>query len=79
MRLVKMAGGAVLSREPRSSPVNNHTVCPYHAQPGFSSHLIVVSVSSTYPIKVESGAFHVPPTWIFDCLSHFELVNTLID
>ena len=76
MRLVKMAGGAVLSREPRSSP---RTVCPYHAKPGFTSHFIVISGSSTYQIKADSGAFHVPPTWIFDCLSHFELINTLID
>ena len=79
VRLVKMAGGAVLSREPRSSPVYNHTVCPYHAKPGFTSHFIVISGSSTYPIKADSGAFHVSPTWIFDCLSHFELMNTPID
>jgi hypothetical protein len=78
VKLVKMAGGTVLNRPPRSS-VTTHDLCPYHAKPGShlsTRHVVIVSSSNTQPVSCATFQVHVPPTWIFDCLSHFELVDT---
>lgn len=80
VRLVKMAGGTLVNREPRSS-VCSSAMCPYHAKPGSplcACPVVIVSGSSTYPTKEHSTTFQVPPTWIFDCLSHFQLKDTQI-
>ena len=80
MKLVKMAGGTVLNRPPRSG-ATYHKLCPYHAKPGShldACHVVTVSSSSAQPVKENSTTFQVSPTWIFDCLSHFELVDTEI-
>ena len=81
VRLVMVAGGSVLSREPRNGD-RAYTICPYHAKPGsrlLSSSFISVSSCSTLPLKGKSTTFQVSPTWIFDCLSQFKLMDTDIE
>ena len=79
--LVKLAGGSVLTREPRGQEDTTH-VCPYHAKPQspfFSSHTFIVYDShvENSPAKPKtSSVVTVPSLWLLDCLSHFELVDT---
>ena len=80
--LVKLAGGSVLTREPRGQENTTH-VCPYHAKPQspfFSSHTFVVydsHVENSPGAKAKtSSVVTVPSLWLLDCLSHFELVDT---
>ena len=78
--LVKLAGGRVLAREPRSQEDSAH-ICPYHAAPQslfFCNHTFIVydSHSEHSPAKVRaSNVITVPSSWLLDCLSHFELLD----
>ena len=78
--LVKLAGGRVLAREPRSQEETAH-ICPYHATPQslfFSNHTFIVydSYSELSHAKVRStNVIAVPSSWLLDCLSHFELLD----
>ena len=77
-QLVKIAGGTVLHETPQSGEFDS-AISPYHAKPGsdvFSCKYILVNSSSTQTVKHRLFAISVSPTWILDCLSHFELLNT---
>lgn len=77
-RLVRIAGGTVLHEEPQSSDFDR-TISPCHAKPGsdlFSCRYIVVNSSNTQTVKHSSFGVSVSSTWILDCLSQFELLNT---
>ena len=80
VRLVKMAGGTVLGREPRArGGASNPTTCPYHAKPDSllsTCHSIIVSNCSTDTCwEKNTGTAQAPPSWILDCLSHFQLLD----
>ena len=81
--LVKLAGGSVLTREPRGQEDTTH-ICPYHAKPQspfFSRHTFIVydSHGENSPAKAKtSSVVTVPSLWLLDCLSHFELVDTSV-
>ena len=79
MNLVKLSGGTILSRMPRST-INNQSICPYHAKPGsvFSvCHIIIVDSSISHLHKKSDNTVVVPPAWILHSLSNFHLLDTL--
>ena len=82
-RLIKLAGGKVLTREPKDHSLS--TVCPYHM-----NHSSKVKPSSTFVVydpccteqnvKSKNSSTQtthvaiVPASWLLDCLSCFELI-----
>ena len=76
-RLIILAGGNILSREPRNE-VSKDAVCPFHAQDSsFSTcHTFIVKKCTISPVNLRGTISQVPPAWILDCVSHFQLIDT---
>lgn len=81
-KLVQLAGGKVLTREPKPSDENDaifttNFCYPFHAPPGSiftTCHTFIVSVI-TSSRRFNSCLAEVPFNWILDSLSHFKLIE----
>lgn len=79
IQLIRLAGGSILSKPPRSDV----ETCPIHANFKFLYNMFVVSNCNTdeLPTRLvqfteqKSKAALISPMWILDCLTCFELLE----
>ena len=82
-RLIKLAGGKVLTREPKDHSLS--TACPYHMKHSSKvrpcSTFVVYDPCCTEQRKSDSLTVSqtkhigmVPTSWLLDCLSCYELI-----
>ena len=78
--LVKLGGGSVLSREPKSDLIfdQSQLTMPYHARPDSQlarcSYFIVHDNKHTSQM-LNSHICTVPASFVMDCIAHFELLD----
>ena len=82
--LIRLAGGRLLVREPKSGDDNSalEVSVPYHSpESDFSWVLIIYDPKSERQRSVANGRFHfpaVPVTWLLDCLTKFKLEEPVV-
>lgn len=74
MHLVRLSGGKILSRQPKSSDAHVSTH-PFHAKQCAVQNIFVVYDPHTERVPPSSKVAAVPVSWLLDCLSYFELIN----
>lgn len=76
MHLVRLSGGRVLGRQPKSSDLTVSTH-PFHAKQSAVQNTFIVYDPCTelHIVPPSSKVVIVPASWLLDCLSHFELLD----
>lgn len=76
MHLVRLSGGSVVSRQPKSSD-SHMSIHPFHAKQYAFQNTFIVYDPCTEPriLPPNSKVAIVPASWLLDCLSYFELID----
>ena len=74
VHLVRLSGGKILSRQPKSSDSHVPTH-PFHAKQCTIQNTFIIYDPCTELVPPSSKVATVPASWLLDCLSYFELID----
>ena len=76
MHLVRLSGGRVISRQPKSSD-SHFSIHPFGAKQCavHSTFIVYNPCTELHVVPPSSEVAVVPASWLLDCLSYFELID----
>ena len=80
--LIKLSGGKILNREPRSTEKSSTTIWPCHSTENNRIYVFIVydpHTEASQSIATKSSACNnvaiVPASWLLDSITHFQLLK----